>query len=580
MAAVFVFVPVFLGCTGQSACRTIKLKPIKDARTENAVLDMYRQAKALRKADKNVDARLLLEKAAMYDPTAMSPYLHEELSRIYHDLGNPNKAVDEALLCLKFDPRQKHVLYNLALYCQEANRFDEAIAFLKRYQETVSGEKKAQAASLVALLGEQKEKAQKYSPDTRDYLDQLTAEDMVSRWSRDRFPLKVHIQPTSRVAGFKFIYPKLAKESFVTWYKASQKRVAFTFVDSPEDSDINLEWTDQMLHVGNEKSERLKAGLTTSTTTGEGIIKHARIQVRTVRPFSKEAEPEEKIKETCLHEIGHALGLNGHSTNPGDIMYVGMTRRQLPALTKRDKTTIARLYQAYPQLAMEGVFEAQPVAAEQAPKEPSASTERTAALAPAQIPAQSPAQLPDQAQDQAQDHQDQAQAQAQPPVQPQIPFQPQIPVPFVQAPYAPQTTYPAPVYQQAYGQQPYPQPYPQPYQQPPYYQQAPAPSPYQITAFPPAYPPAYQQPYQQPAFQQPYQQPVNPYNALSSQNLVPQPYQGSPYGYAPPAYPAGYGAPQAAPQAVQPPQTNPLARWASQILGQPQQPNTMGQMGN
>ncbi len=47
----------------------------------------------------------------------------------------------------------------------------------------------------------------------------------------------------------------------------------------------------------------------------------------------------------ALHEIGHVLGLTGHTNNRGDIMYAYFA--QLPPdrdLSKRDINTIRRLY--------------------------------------------------------------------------------------------------------------------------------------------------------------------------------------------------------------------------------------------
>lgn len=330
------------------------LKPVKDVETENEVIKLYNQALKYSKEERNVHARVLLEKAATYDPTSVSAFIHAALSEIYHDLGNPDRAIKEAQTALNFDRSMKNMYYNLGLYCKDANRYDDGIAYLTKFVETASGDKKINALSLIDSLRNEQSKMGAFSNNDPDYLGQLMAEGSAHSWAASRVPLKVFIERTSSARGFLPGFPQIARNAFITWYQASGKKLAFTFVETVGDSDINVEWTDGMLKVGDEKYERTKAGLTT-TTRREAGIEHARIQIRTVRAFSKEAEPEDRIKETCLHEIGHALGLNGHSSNTADIMYFGNTARQLPALTKRDKATMARLYQSYPCYPMDGV---------------------------------------------------------------------------------------------------------------------------------------------------------------------------------------------------------------------------------
>ena len=361
LVALVTFIHLAIFSFFQANCafaKTIKVKPIKDAATENKVIQLYKQARALYKSGNKVTARLVLLKAIKYDQTAMSPYLHKLLAQIYYEIKNPEKACDHALKSLKYNPSQEKLILNLAIYAKEANKYTESIAFLRYYLEKItSGKEKDQIRRLISDLQVQKAKASQFRPDSPDYLDKLTYEDNVHRWAKSKFPLKVYIQNSSTAHGFKPIFADLVKESFVAWYKASDRKTPFKFLSQTEKSkaDITLVWTDKRLRSTNDKKERLKAGLTTSQTTLSGEIKSAIIQIRTLNPFSKKAITEDRIKSTCLHEIGHALGLNGHSTNHSDIMYMGTAKRQLPALTKRDQATIKKLYESYRTIKMAGI---------------------------------------------------------------------------------------------------------------------------------------------------------------------------------------------------------------------------------
>ena len=53
------------------------------------------------------------------------------------------------------------------------------------------------------------------------------------------------------------------------------------------------------------------------------------------------------LAKICLHEMGHALGMNGHSPNSHDVMYPSSSiyDKSAPVLSARDKSTIRRLYQ-------------------------------------------------------------------------------------------------------------------------------------------------------------------------------------------------------------------------------------------
>ena len=51
---------------------------------------------------------------------------------------------------------------------------------------------------------------------------------------------------------------------------------------------------------------------------------------------------EQKLKNTVTHEMGHALGWIGHSSNSNDVMY--SVRSSISVLTSRDITHLEQVY--------------------------------------------------------------------------------------------------------------------------------------------------------------------------------------------------------------------------------------------
>jgi hypothetical protein len=63
---------------------------------------------------------------------------------------------------------------------------------------------------------------------------------------------------------------------------------------------------------------------------------------------------EAEVRKAYLHEVGHAFGIAGHSSNRNDIMYFAVSGQQKGDLTDRDIATINYLYQHDSQAMMIG----------------------------------------------------------------------------------------------------------------------------------------------------------------------------------------------------------------------------------
>jgi predicted Zn-dependent protease len=113
---------------------------------------------------------------------------------------------------------------------------------------------------------------------------------------------------------------------------------SFVFVDSHGDADIPIVWArvpDGDWYIAfcsydvNTRQQRF--GVEQILVTG----RYGDGQVANL----------DEIHETVLHEIGHALGLMGHSDDPDDIMFPAVTDRSEMGLSDRDRRTLAALYE-------------------------------------------------------------------------------------------------------------------------------------------------------------------------------------------------------------------------------------------
>ncbi len=166
-----------------------------------------------------------------------------------------------------------------------------------------------------------------------DYLNRMSGE---SRWSNGKH-IAVYVAPG------RASFPQLVANSFNKWAAACGGKFSWSFTSDQRRADYTIGWTShtQQLSTGDE------AGLTTTDTVDDADSNHEIIEHATTRVLTRyngRALSDDEIAKTVLHEVGHGLGLEGHSSNPRDIMYYAVSGRQKFSLTPRDANTISRLY--------------------------------------------------------------------------------------------------------------------------------------------------------------------------------------------------------------------------------------------
>lgn len=160
-------------------------------------------------------------------------------------------------------------------------------------------------------------------------------------WDRALNPIPVYIQ----LDEDQVMFLPVIQQALRLWEKATQGRIKFHEVGVPVQALIKLRLQEGPLahpdlqvgfarydvSEGDEEqgdSKQLKVEITVNT--GERNI-----------PISLE-DRSRVVRRLALHELGHAVGIWGHSPSPGDIMYA---RPIANDLSNRDVRTINRLYQ-------------------------------------------------------------------------------------------------------------------------------------------------------------------------------------------------------------------------------------------
>jgi predicted Zn-dependent protease len=195
-------------------------------------------------------------------------------------------------------------------------------------------------AGVVACAGKPADPAR----DTDNYLRYVAvqmpvgSESILLRWSEKQMPLKVHLPrpPDGLFEDPDGIFDSV-KDGVLDWIDVAAPGVpSFVFVGDKGDADIPIVWAAQP--DGDWY-------IAFCAYEGHALTNHfdvSRILV-TGRIGAGRVADLHDIYRVMLHEMGHALGLAGHSPSDRDIMGAP-PRPDVAGLSSRDRNTLKALY--------------------------------------------------------------------------------------------------------------------------------------------------------------------------------------------------------------------------------------------
>lgn len=257
--------------------------------------------------------------------------LPEAIKHLRHAVSGQGRHIEEAWINLASAQ---------ALAGQPAEAEKTYTTFLQKFPNTKYRTKVTETVTALQREQSNASKAQKNlqgseTATVSDYYNEATLGHRL-RWQPDQMPVRVFIADGTGKAGYQPQFRALLKDGFAKWQTASEDRVTFQFVDSPANALITCTWVDDPKVL----KSTIKKGDTKLSSLSGSLIK---AQIRLLLGTGGMNDPQ--MRFTALHEIGHSIGLQGHSPNPHDVMFFSANASERNhGLTSRDINTVRKVY--------------------------------------------------------------------------------------------------------------------------------------------------------------------------------------------------------------------------------------------
>lgn len=279
------------------------------------------------------EAERSLRKAIRLNPDLAEA--HHNLGLVFARLGKSDEAYRQFESAVRLNPQLSQSWLMLASVQQASGNLASAISSYDQF-----------------LMKFPKDKLFDRIKNLRDGLqqeqDKLSSQAILpdqSQWTRTRMPLSVFIgsiPKESSIDTVSKVFELVVMKAFKQWQSASKGIVEFSFVTEPNNADIECRFVQEPIEFVNSAEAGQCEFYLNDRNERRCLIKFQ------ISPFSDGSLRLDldgsKFQRTALHEIGHALGLVGHTANPKDIMFYSTQGAGTIKLSDADIERLRRLY--------------------------------------------------------------------------------------------------------------------------------------------------------------------------------------------------------------------------------------------
>lgn len=284
----------------------------------------------------NTEAAIATYKTAIQmDPYLVVAYNNlanlQEKKHLYEDAANTYSKA------LELSPDEALLHFNLAVILEKEGKVVEAYDHYREYVR-LSPNPRPQIVELIKNF-DARHLANKNTPDYYNLARQESNGEYLV-WQPWQVPIPVYIELTDPSQA---VFVQNVYQGMDTWTYVTNRALRFREVGYPDQARIIISMKQGPLMDPNASIGH--ATFNSASLDQEDPMRSLRISIviNTGEPYLDMSLPnrQEQVSKLVLHELGHAIGIWGHSKDPTDIMY---THPIVSQLSQRDINTVRRLY--------------------------------------------------------------------------------------------------------------------------------------------------------------------------------------------------------------------------------------------